>query len=277
LAPDMELVGLVERSDRVNQVKDLVSCPVVDSVEKLTTPHGVALCIPSTLISKVAPDYLSQGIATVDGFDVHGQPMLDLLEKLDGAARAGEVASVSGSGWDPGTDSMVRALFQIIAPQGITHTNFGPGMSMGHTVAVKAVDGVKEALAITIPQGQGQHRRQIYIELEPGAIYQDVKKKILTDNYFRHDKTKIIQVEDVAALQDMGHGVHIQRLGVASGVHNQVMDYKFRVTNPAVTAQVMVAGLRGALRQKPGSYVMMGLSPLDMLPGPREKLIKELC
>ena len=41
-------------------------------------------------------------------------------------------------------------------------------MSMGHTVAVKAIDGVKAALSMTIPTGTGIHRRMVYIELKDG-------------------------------------------------------------------------------------------------------------
>ena len=61
------------------------------------------------------------------------------------AAESGKVAIIS-AGWDPGTDSIVRALMQAMAPKGVSYTNFGPGMSMGHSVAVKAVPGVKAAL-----------------------------------------------------------------------------------------------------------------------------------
>ena len=48
---------------------------------------------------------------------------------------------------------MVHALLEAMVPKGITYTNFGPGMSMGHTVAVKAIEGVKAALSMTIPLG----------------------------------------------------------------------------------------------------------------------------
>ena len=44
---------------------------------------------------------------------------------------------------DPGSDSVVRTLLEAIAPKGITYTNFGPGRSMGHSVAVRAIDGVR--------------------------------------------------------------------------------------------------------------------------------------
>ena len=60
--------------------------------------------------------------------------------------------SIISAGWDPGSDSIVRTMLEAIAPKGITYTNFGPGMSMGHTVAVKAIEGVKAALSMTILQ-----------------------------------------------------------------------------------------------------------------------------
>jgi diaminopimelate dehydrogenase len=71
--------------------------------------------------------------------------------------------------------------------------------------------------------------------------------------------------------------VNLQRRGASSGVHNQFLEFNSRLTNPAVTAQVMVSSLRAALRQKPGSYVMLDLPLLDFLPGDRFQLIKELC
>ena len=59
---------------------------------------------------------------------------------------------------------------QAMAPKGLTYTNFGPGMSMGHSVAAKAIPGVKDALSMTIPLGTGVHRRMVYVELERGMI-----------------------------------------------------------------------------------------------------------
>ena len=50
----------------------------------------------------------------------------------------GNACAIVSAGWDPGADSIVRALMLACVPRGITHTNFGPGMSMGHTVCVKS-------------------------------------------------------------------------------------------------------------------------------------------
>lgn len=273
----MELVGIVEREDLCPSLAKVYTCPVVDCVSKVEKPQGVVLAIPSTLIPVIAPTYLKQGIAVSDSYDIHGQAMLDLLADLEPVACQGGVASVSAAGWDPGTDSLVRAIFKMMAPQGITHTNFGPGMSMGHTVAVKKFPGVRDALSMTIPMGRGIHQREVYVELEPGADFVALKEQITCDPYFINDSTTVTQVADVSVLLDVGHGAHISRRGVASGVHNQQLDFSSRITNPAVTAQVLVCSLRAALRQKPGAYVLLDLPLLDFLPGERGQLIKELC
>ena len=44
------------------------------------------------------------------------------------------------------------------------------GMSMGHSVAVKAIDGVKNALSITIPKGTGVHRRMSILKLKMDIV-----------------------------------------------------------------------------------------------------------
>lgn len=276
-APDMELVGIVERADLCPGLAKVHTCPVVDCVSKVDRPQGAVLAIPSIFVPTLAPTYLAQGIATSDSYDVHGQPLLDTLAQLEKAAKAGNVASVSAAGWDPGTDSLIRAIFKLMAPQGLTHTNFGPGMSMGHTVAAKQVSGVRDALSLTIPLGRGVHRREVYVVLEPGAEFSFVREGILADPYFAHDETAVIQVADVSSLLDVGHGVSIQRRGVSSGVHNQYLEFTSRITNPAATAQVLVASLRAALRQRPGAYVLPDLPLLDFFPGERAQLIKELC
>ena len=47
-------------------------------------------------------------------------------------------------------------------------------MSMGHSVAAKGKEGVRDALSMTIPLGTGIHRRNVYIELEDGYDFETV-------------------------------------------------------------------------------------------------------
>src|SRR5690606_19825342 len=180
------------------------------------------------------------------------------------------------AGWDPGTDSIIRAMFEAMAPRGITFTNFGPGMSMGHTVAVRAVPGVRDALSLTAPAGEGRHRRIVYVELEEGARFEDVRKAVLNDPYFQRDETHVIEVEDVESLIDMGHGVRMERKGVSGRTHNQHFSFEMRINNPALTAQVMVAAARASFRQAPGAYTMVEVPIIDFLYGDREELLRRL-
>ena len=69
--------------------------------------------------------------------------------------------------------------------------SIGPGMSMGHSVCVRSKQGVKEALSVTIPLGEGIHRRMVYVELEEGAKLEDVTAEIKADPYFAHDETHV--------------------------------------------------------------------------------------
>ena len=149
-------------------------------------------------------------------------------------------------------------------------------MSMGHTVAVKAVDGVKAALSMTIPIGTGIHRRMVYIELEDGYDYNQVAQAIKTDLYFVNDETHVIAVESVDALKDMGHGVNMTRKGVSGKTQNQLFEFNMRINNPALTAQILVCAARASLRQMPGCYTMVEIPIIDFLEGEREDLIGRL-
>ena len=184
--------------------------------------------------------------------------------------------SVIAAGWDPGSDSIVRTLMQSLAPKGLSYTNFGPGMSMGHSVCVRSKEGVKNALSVTIPLGEGIHRRMVYVELEPGVELADVTKAIKADPYFASDETHVFQVESVDDVRDMGHGVNLVRKGVSGKTQNQRFEFNMQINNPALTAQVLVNVARASLRQQPGCYTMIELPVIDMLPGERADLIEHL-
>ncbi len=149
-------------------------------------------------------------------------------------------------------------------------------MSMGHTVAAKAIDGVKHALSMTIPLGTGVHRRMVYVELEEGAEFEEVERALKADEYFVKDETIVIQVEDVNRLIDMGHGVLIERKGVSGATHNQLLEFKMKINNPALTGQVLISVARASVKQKPGAYTMVEIPVIDLLYGDKENIIKSL-
>ena len=273
-AADFEVAGVVRRASSVAAAGES-KYPVVSSLEQLEGVDVAILCTPSRLVEQSAEAALKLGISTVDSFDIH-TGIADMRARLDVIARENNAVALISAGWDPGSDSVVRALLEVCAPQGITYTNFGPGMSMGHTVAVKAIEGVKAALSMTIPVGTGIHRRMVYIELEEGYDFDTVANAIKNDAYFVHDETHVTKVESVDALLDMGHGVNMTRKGVSGKTQNQRFEFNMSINNPALTSQILVAGARAVLRQKAGAYTMIEIPIIDFLAGDREDIIRRL-
>ena len=273
-APDFEVAGVVRRNP--NDIPDeLKGYTVTDTITKLDKVDVAVLATPTRSVETYAKEILSLGINTVDSFDIHGG-IVDLRRSLDAVAKAHNTVAVISAGWDPGSDSIVRTMLEAIAPKGITYTNFGPGMSMGHTVAVKAIDGVKAALSMTIPTGTGIHRRMVYIELKDGYKFEEVATAIKADPYFVNDETHVKLVPSVDALLDMGHGVNLTRKGVSGKTQNQLFEFNMRINNPALTAQVLVCVARASMKQQPGCYTMVEIPVIDLLPGDREEWIGHL-
>ena len=274
-APDFEIAGVVRRAGAENRPAELNDYPVVKDIEDLNEVDVAILCTPTRKVEEYAKKILAMGFHTVDSFDIHTD-VPALRKTLGEVARAHNTVSIISAGWDPGSDSVVRTLLEAIAPKGITYTNFGPGMSMGHTVAVKAVEGVKAALSMTIPVGTGIHRRMVYIELKDGYEFDKVAAAIKADPYFVNDETHVMQVPSVDALLDMGHGVNLTRKGVSGKTQNQLFEFNMHINNPALTAQVLVCVARAAMRQQPGCYTMIEIPVIDLLPGERDEWIGHL-
>ena len=274
VAPDFEIAGVVRRN--VSEIPaELAGYKVVTDIKELGHVDVAILATPTREVEKYALQYLAMGINTVDSFDIQTS-IVDLRRSLGEAARkAGRVAVIS-AGWDPGSDSIVRTLMEAAAPKGLTYTNFGPGMSMGHTVCVKSKAGVKNALSMTMPKGDGMHRRMVYVELEPGATLEEVTKAVKEDPYFASDETHVMAVESVDDVKDMGHGVHMVRKGVSGKTQNQRFEFNMSINNPALTAQLLVGVARASMRLAPGAYTMIEIPVIDLLPGDREELVRHL-
>lgn len=262
-APDMNYVGSYHHNDDLEKIKADVAL----------------LCVPTRQVPEFAEKMLRLGISTVDSFDIHKQ-IYDLRQKLTTVAQEHQAVSVISAGWDPGSDSMIRAILQAVAPKGITYTNFGPGRSMGHSVVVKAMPGVRDALSMTIPLGTGIHRRMVYVELEEGVDFAAIEKAVKSDDYFVNDETHVIQVPSVDALNNVAHGVNLVRSGVSGNTHNQRFEFNMEINNPALTGQMMVSCARAAYRlcqnARFGAYTLIDIPPIALLPGTEEESIRSL-
>lgn len=281
--PDMELAGIVEVQsiEKIRSTLNPQKCckygetNIVTDIRELGQVDVALICAPSRKVKEIAAEYLKLGINTVDSFDIHSE-IPDLRRYLDTIAKENNCVSIISAGWDPGVDSVIRCLFLAMAPRGITHTNYGPGMSMGHTCAVKEIPGVRNALSITVPAGMGIHRRMVYVELEPEANFEEIEKAIKTDPYFIKDRTYVYQVDNVQNLIDMGHGVMMERKGVSGAIHNQIFRFEMKINNPALTGQVMVSAARATMKQRPGCYTMIEVPVIDFLYGEIESFISSI-
>ena len=155
-APDFEVAGVVRRHGAENLPLELSAYKVVKDIKELEEVEVAILACPTRSCPEYAKMILPLGINTVDSFDIHTS-ILEYRNELMPINKQTGTVSVIAAGWDPGSDSIVRTLMQSLAPKGLSYTNFGPGMSMGHSVCVRSKKGVKNALSVTIPLGEGLH------------------------------------------------------------------------------------------------------------------------
>ena len=262
-APDMELTGIYHHNDPIESIAADV----------------VLISTPTREVQHFAKQLLQRGISTVDSFDIHSE-IYAHMQVLKPIAMQHQAVSIVSAGWDPGTDSIIRTIMLAMTPEGQTYTNFGPGRSMGHTVAAKAIQGVKDAISITVPIGKGKHRRDVYVQLEDGEDLQIVKQRIVSDDYFAHDPINVIQVESTQEFDTHNHGVLIEREGAASCISDQKLSFEMRINNPALTAQIMVSCARATIGLKGmkqyGAFTTIHIPPILFLPLSEEQAIKTL-
>ncbi len=274
-AADFEIAGIVRRQGNKEKPAELTDYDVVSDIRELKDVDVAILATPTRSCEEYARQILPLGINTVDSFDIHTE-IRGYRERLMQLNRETKTVSIIAAGWDPGSDSIVRTLMQGLAPKGLSYTNFGPGMSMGHSVCVRSKAGVKNALSMTIPLGEGIHRRMVYVELEEGAKLEEVTAAVKADPYFANDETHVFAVNSVDDVRDMGHGVHMVRKGVSGRTQNQRLEFNMSINNPALTGQVLVNVARASMRQQPGCYTMIEIPVVDLLPGDRADLVQQL-
>ena len=282
-ASDCRCLGVIRRKTSLQaSVHELRGLPAYESIDQLIAeqgkPDAILLCGPSRHIPDTAKEMLEKGISTVDSFDIHTE-IYDLVTQLQPVAEKNGAVAITAAGWDPGTDSIQRALFEAMVPVGTTFTNFGRGRSMGHSVAARAIPGVADAVSITIPLGGGRHSRLVYVVVESGATIDDVRKRLKADDYFAHDPLDVVEVADTYALSqvaDQAHGVFMERIGASGLTPNQRLAFDMKINNPALTAQILLSAARAATRMTPGCYTLIDIPPVKLLPGDRLSHIKRL-
>ncbi|WP_454084476.1 diaminopimelate dehydrogenase [Georgenia sp. Marseille-Q6866] len=243
---------------------------------------------------------LAAHFTTVDSFDTHAR-IPEYVAAVDAAARAGGNTSIVAVGWDPGMFSLNRLLGEALLPEGETYTFWGPGLSQGHSDALRRVPGVAAGVQYTVPspaaidavrsgsrptlETREKHVRECYVVLEDGADAAEVERAIVTmPHYFAdYDTTvTVITAEELAREHaDMPHGGFVIRSGTTGGGHDQVVEYRLQLgSNPEFTASVLVAYARAAARLnergETGALTVLDVAPSLLSPKPVEQLRAEL-
>ena len=265
LQQDEELVlaGIVRRPERINEKLPVTlgDIAVVAHVSELQAVDVALVCVPAEHVAGVAHDLMQRRISIVECAVLHGEPWRHHRDELARLANLYRVPAVVGAGWDPGAMSLLRSLFALLIPKGATEVTHRPGVSLHHTALADTISGVKGALSTELHTAAGARQRYVYVELEDGTDLRQVGEAIRNDSLFLGEETMIFQVDSVAALEDQGHGVVVERRGSTgeTGHHSILMEARF--TEPALSAQIMLGGARAVAACKPGAYSLFDLSP----------------
>lgn len=252
----MELCGFVRR--KAEQVPEFEKFPVAESISDLPEkPDGAIIAVPSRFAEPIESELLENGIYTADCFDIH-EGLLPMKKRLSVSAEKGRASAIIGAGWDPGLDSVIRTLMLSAFPEGRTETSFGPGMSMGHSAAAKNIPGIKDAVSLTFPEGNGRHLRKIYAVPEKDADRNEIERLILSDGYFMNDPCSVEFTEDVTPFIDTAHRVSSERT-----FEKMKAVFSMEIDNPVLTGNMLAAAMRASFHQKPGAYFMPEIPPAD--------------
>jgi len=301
--PDLSLHAVFTRRDPASITPPTPDTPVVAWDEILDHRDAVDVLV---LCGGSKEDLPQQGPAlaahftTVDSFDTHAR-IPEYFAAVDGPARAGGHTAIVSVGWDPGMFSLNRLLGEALLPDGETYTFWGPGLSQGHSDAVRRVPGVAAGVQYTVPaeaaieavrsgarpelSTRQKHVRECYVVLEEGADAAEVERAIVTmPHYFADYDTTVHVVTAEELARDHGampHGGFVIRSGTTGGGHDQVVEYRLRLgSNPEFTASVLVAYARAAARLNAqgqvGAFTVLDVAPGLLSPRSPETLRAEL-
>ena len=270
---DMELRCIFTRRE-ISSIK-----PVTEGVEVLSVndaPHYVneidvtVLCGGSAADLPMQTPEFARYFNVVDSFDIHAK-IPEHFSNVDKAARDGGKTAIISVGWDPGLFSLNRMMSEAILTHGSSYTFWGKGVSQGHSVAIRSIDGVLDARQYTIPIEEAlisvrsgknpdlstrqKHKRECFVVIKEDADHARIEHEIITmPDYFADFDTKVyfVSTEELAKEHSgMPHGGVVIRSGKTGRGHenNQAIEYGLKLdSNPEFTACALAAYARAACR-----------------------------
>lgn len=253
---DMELAGIARRPEHVLMVlpEHLKGVPVVPHWTEIPRIDAALLCLPPDLIVPTAHELLQHRKPIVECAVLELHAFERHKARLHEIALRQHTPAIVGAGWDPGAFGLIRDLFQLLTPKGHTDTSNRPGVSLHHSAWVRDLQGVKDALCTELRSATGALQRYVYVELERNADADAVADLIRGDPLFLDTETIVLPVESVAALEDEGRGIVMERRGAAGRTGHQFFLLEARFDRWALAGQMMIAAARATAGRRPGAY-----------------------
>jgi diaminopimelate dehydrogenase len=244
--------------------------------------------------------YFAKYFNTVDSFDTHAN-IPAYFKKIDEIANANNNVSVISTGWDPGTFSLERTLADSFIPGAHHYTFWGPGVSQGHSDAIRKVKGVKDAIQYTMPiqeavdkvksgsspdlKTKEKHWRDCYVVADESEQAR-IEKEIQTmPNYFADYKTRVTFVpeKEMAEMKkSMPHGGFVIATGTTGNdsKNKAIIEYRNQWdSNPEATGNILVAHARAAYKMskegKSGAFTILDIPAAYLSMHSKEKLLAE--
>ncbi|MCK9230124.1 MAG: diaminopimelate dehydrogenase [Syntrophales bacterium] len=270
-APDMDVRGIFTRRAPSSITPANGEIPVyhVDDAPAFIPDIDVAiLCGGSvTDLPEQGPRFAGM-FNTVDSYDTHAR-IPEYFEAVDAAARQAGTTAVIATGWDPGLFSLVRVLEEAFLPRGTSYTFWGPGVSQGHSDAIRRIEGVLDARQYTLPTDSAldrvrsgdepilstgeKHLRICYVVAREGADQAAIEASIKAmPHYFAGYDTRVtfISPEEMRERHGaMPHGGCVVRSARTADNSKQLMELCLKLeSNPYFTASILIAYARAAFR-----------------------------
>lgn len=269
--PDMSLAGIFTRRDPSTIKPSAASTKIlhVDDAKKFVDDIDVTiLCGGSATDLPEQGPYFASIFNTVDSYDTHAK-IPEYFEAVNTAAQKAGKTAVISTGWDPGIFSLMRVLEESILPDGKGYTFWGPGVSQGHSDAIRRIDGVIDARQYTIPieaavnqvrageqpefTTREKHLRDCYV-----VAAKDTDKKRITSeiknmpDYFADYDTQVsfISKQEMDGKHTkMPHGGFVIRTGITGGNDRHVVEFGLKLeSNPGFTGSILTAYARAVYR-----------------------------
>ena len=258
---DLVLAAVVRRPGSLAQSlpEAFRKIPVVSHVAQVQTVECALLCVPSFQVLDAAHECLQHGVPIVESSVLHSEAFQAHREAIHRLALRHKVPAIVGAGWDPGALSLFRSLFALLAPEGYTETSHRVGVSLHHTAMARQIAGVKEALCTEQRATNGRRQRYVYVELEQGIDAARVIGAIRADPLFLGEETLVFPVESVAALEQEGRGVLLERRGAPGRLGHLQFLLEARYDESLLTAHMMIAAARSLPQLKPGAHSFLDL------------------